>query len=360
MREMLGRDARASIRIPPRSRRSRSGRSARRRRGRRERGRSRPGWRGSAPPAADPSRRRRAPRRGRRSSPSRATAGGRPRASPGRRAPCARPRGRRRAGRSPSAPRPGGAAGSTSSTSSWAGRFASAGMRSRCSREQRRLAGERRQRRAQLVRDVRGEAPLARLGLREGTDLLLERLGHLVERRRPGAELVVGLDRKPGLEQPLREGVGRLARLRDRAENPPGDERAGGRGENDHDAPPRQEDRPQLREVVVAGPPRRRRSRARPATVEAARRRRGTACRRSGPARRRGRPPVRGSAPRRGSGSPGQRSSTRTALRRPVRPSRSRDAGRRSRGGRRRPAARRIHRGRFPQARGSCAPARAS
>ncbi len=119
--------------------------------------------------------------------------------------------------------------------------------------EQRGLARERRQRRAQLVRHVRGEAPFARLRLREGTDLLLERLGHLVERGRPGAELVVGVDRKPGLEEPLREGVGSLARLRDRAENAPGDERAGGRGEHDDEAPPRQEDRSQLREVVVEG-----------------------------------------------------------------------------------------------------------
>ena len=126
-------------------------------------------------------------------------------------------------------------------------------MRSSCSLEQRGLAGERRQRRAQLVRHVGGEAALARLCLREGTDLLLERLGHLVERRCPGAELVVGLDRKPSLEQTLRERVRRRARLPDGAEDPPGDERAGGRREHDHDAPPHQENRPELREVVAQG-----------------------------------------------------------------------------------------------------------
>jgi hypothetical protein len=82
-------------------------------------------------------------------------------------------------------------------------------------------------------------------------DLLLERLGHLVERRRPGAELVVGIDRKPSLEQPLREGVGGLARLRDRSENPSSDERARRRREDNHDDPTHQENRPQLREVVV-------------------------------------------------------------------------------------------------------------
>ena len=120
-------------------------------------------------------------------------------------------------------------------------------------REQRRLADERRHRRAQLVRHVRGEAPLARLRLGQGTDLLLERVGHLVERRRPGAELVVGLDGEPGVEQTLGERVRRRARLPDRAENPAGDERAGGPGEDDHDAPPRKKDRPELREVVSQG-----------------------------------------------------------------------------------------------------------
>ena len=119
--------------------------------------------------------------------------------------------------------------------------------------EQRGLADERRHRRAQLVRHVRGEAPLTRPCLREGIDLLLERLGHLVERRCPRAELVVCLHRKPSLEETLRERVRRHTGLADRAEDPPSRERAGGRCEHDHDAPPRQEDRPQLREVVAQG-----------------------------------------------------------------------------------------------------------
>ena len=117
--------------------------------------------------------------------------------------------------------------------------------------EQRGFAGERGQGRAQLVRDIGGEAALARLSLREGADLLLERLGHLVERRGPDTELVVGLDRKPGLEETLGERVCRFARLRDRAEDPAGDERAGGCRESDHDDPPDEEDRPELREVVA-------------------------------------------------------------------------------------------------------------
>jgi hypothetical protein len=83
-------------------------------------------------------------------------------------------------------------------------------------REHRGLADKRRQRRAQLVRHVGGEAPFARLRFREGADLLLERLGHLVERGRPGTELIVACDRKPGLEEPFRERVRRCARLRDR------------------------------------------------------------------------------------------------------------------------------------------------
>ena len=94
--------------------------------------------------------------------------------------------------------------------------------------EQRGLAGESGQGRAQLVRDIGCEAPLARLSFGEGADLLLERLGHLVERRGPDAELVVGLDGKPGFEETLGEGVCRFARLRDRAENSAGDQRAGG------------------------------------------------------------------------------------------------------------------------------------
>jgi len=87
----------------------------------------------------------------------------------------------------------------------------------------------------------------------ERANLLLERLGHLVERGGPGAELVVGLDRKPSLEQALRESVRGRARLSYRPEHPPGDERSGGRGEEDYDAPSRQQNRPELREVVAQG-----------------------------------------------------------------------------------------------------------
>ena len=117
--------------------------------------------------------------------------------------------------------------------------------------EQRCLPRESGQGRSQLVRDVGGEAPLARLSLRERADLLLECLGHLVERRRPDTELVVGLDRKPRLEEPLGERMSRFARLRDRAKNAAGNERTSGCRESDHSDPADEEDRLQLRKVVA-------------------------------------------------------------------------------------------------------------
>jgi hypothetical protein len=116
--------------------------------------------------------------------------------------------------------------------------------------QQRGLAHEGGQRRSQLVRHVGGEAPLARLGGRERGDLGLERGGHLVERLRPGAELVLPLDRQPRLEQAFRQRVRGLARPGDgpkrsaRQQDP----RAG--GEEDEDADPAEQDVPQLRQLV--------------------------------------------------------------------------------------------------------------
>jgi hypothetical protein len=69
--------------------------------------------------------------------------------------------------------------------------------------QQRGLAHQGGQRRAQLVGDVGGEAPLPRLGGLQLADLRLQRSRHLVERLRPGAELVAALDGQPRLEQAL-------------------------------------------------------------------------------------------------------------------------------------------------------------
>ena len=87
----------------------------------------------------------------------------------------------------------------TSATSSLAGRQLG-GMRSMCS-ARRDASLTTAEQGAQLVRDVGREAPLAGLRLRELVDLRLERVGHLVERRRPGAELVLALDREPRVEE---------------------------------------------------------------------------------------------------------------------------------------------------------------
>ena len=83
--------------------------------------------------------------------------------------------------------------------------------------------------------DVGREPPLAGLSRRERGDLLLERLGHLVERLGPRAELVLPLDRQPRLQEALGERMGRLARARDGPQRPPCQNRTGKRGEQDED-----------------------------------------------------------------------------------------------------------------------------
>ena len=109
-------------------------------------------------------------------------------------------------------------------------------------RKQRSLADETCQRRPQLVRDVRGEAPLAGLRLVQRLDLLLQRRRHLVERLGPGAELVAPLDREPCLQEPFRERVRGDARLRDRAKRPPREQRADESREQHHDPEPGEQD----------------------------------------------------------------------------------------------------------------------
>ncbi len=65
------------------------------------------------------------------------------------------------------------------------------------------LGDQRGQRRPQLVRDVRGEPALAVLRGNQFRDLRLERVGHLVERCCPGAELIRRASGQPGLKPAL-------------------------------------------------------------------------------------------------------------------------------------------------------------
>ncbi len=101
------------------------------------------------------------------------------------------------------------------------------------------------------MRDVGGEAPFASLGLRQLLDLLFERIRHLVERGRPHAELVLPLDREPGVEQALRERLRRCARLGDGSQRPPGKQRADDPREGDEHAGTGGEDDRELAQVGV-------------------------------------------------------------------------------------------------------------
>ena len=116
--------------------------------------------------------------------------------------------------------------------------------------EERGLRDERGQRRAELVRDVGGEPALPRLGLGERADLRLQRLRHLVEGRRPDAELVAGLDRKPCLEEAFSQRVRRLARPADRRENTPREQGTDQRAEERDDPEGSEEHVPKLSELV--------------------------------------------------------------------------------------------------------------
>ena len=93
-------------------------------------------------------------------------------------------------------------------------------------REERGFAYEGRDRRPELVCDVGRESPLPRLCQREGRDLSLESLGHLVEGSRPRPELVSAARWQASRQEPLRERARSGARLCDRSERSPGDERA--------------------------------------------------------------------------------------------------------------------------------------
>ena len=116
--------------------------------------------------------------------------------------------------------------------------------------QERRFGDEGREGGAELVGDVGREAPLPRLSLREGADLPLERLRHLVEGCGPDAELVSGLDRKTGLEQAFGQRVRRLARSPDGREDPPRQERADERTEERDHSQRGEEDVAELGELV--------------------------------------------------------------------------------------------------------------
>jgi hypothetical protein len=116
--------------------------------------------------------------------------------------------------------------------------------------EERRLADQGGERRAQLVRDVGGEAALAGLRRREGLDLRLERRRHLVEGLRPGAELVLPLDREPRLEEALRQRPGGLSGARDRPQHLAREHHSNEGGEDHQDADAREQDVAQLLQLV--------------------------------------------------------------------------------------------------------------
>jgi len=81
-------------------------------------------------------------------------------------------------------------------------------------------------------------------------DLRLERGRHLVERLRPGAELVLALDRQPRLEQALGERVRGVARPRDRPQRAPREHHAGERRQQHEQPDTDEQDVPQHRELV--------------------------------------------------------------------------------------------------------------
>jgi hypothetical protein len=119
--------------------------------------------------------------------------------------------------------------------------------------QQRSLGDQGRQGRPKLVRDVGGEPPLARLGLRQRGDLRLQGLGHLVERRRPRAELVLGLDRKPRLQEPLGHRACGVAGLADRLQGPAGQHPPHQTGHQDDQQPAQPEHQGELAKVASGG-----------------------------------------------------------------------------------------------------------
>ena len=74
------------------------------------------------------------------------------------------------------------------------------------------LGDEGAERRSELVRDVGDEPAVLRLGGLEPADRVAERLGHPVERLRPGAELVARGHRDAGREVAAFDPLGRAAR----------------------------------------------------------------------------------------------------------------------------------------------------
>jgi hypothetical protein len=117
-------------------------------------------------------------------------------------------------------------------------------------REERGLAHQRRDRRPELMGDVGGESPLARLRQREGCDLPFEGLGHLVEGRRPRPELVPPARWQASRQEPLCERPRSSARLGDRSKRSPGDERPDASGHQHEQGEADEQDRPELFELA--------------------------------------------------------------------------------------------------------------
>jgi hypothetical protein len=116
--------------------------------------------------------------------------------------------------------------------------------------EHRRLGYECRERRSELVGNVRGEASLPRPCLREIGDLRLQGLRHLVERRRPNPELVGPGRRETRVQQPLGQVPRRAAGATHRGERSSCDEPSHERRHDDRGEPPGRQEGAELAEVA--------------------------------------------------------------------------------------------------------------
>ena len=115
--------------------------------------------------------------------------------------------------------------------------------------QERRLVHERGQGSAELVGDVGGEPALAGLGVGEGGDLGLEGIGHVVERRRPGAELVAPGGGQAGIQQTLGQRARGRARPGHGLQCAPRQHGADQARQRDQHEPARHQDVAQLIEV---------------------------------------------------------------------------------------------------------------
>ena len=114
--------------------------------------------------------------------------------------------------------------------------------------DQRRLGDQRRQRRAQLVRHVRGEPSVLLLRGLEPADRRLEGVGHAVELGAPAPELVASAGGHPRREVASRDPPRRPRRVVHRPEDAARDEPGGDQRHEDGDQPAREEPEAELRE----------------------------------------------------------------------------------------------------------------